>query len=200
MKHRIRFKSGISALLFGALLMLIDPLMMIPCLIAAGIHECGHFLFAYFLRIPIREFKLDLLGAHLSLSSAMISYKAEFFLCAAGPLFSFLFAEMIGWLHPMLALRLPPAVSAFLSAVEESSRFLGALNLIPVKGFDGARMLSAFLSSIFSAHAADCAIRLFTGIFLILLWGISVYLLLLTESGLILFVFSFVMFCKIRFP
>ena len=199
MKNSVRFKSGISALLFAALLILIDPLMMIPCLIAAGVHECGHLLFAYYLRIPIRELKLDLLGAHLSLSSAVISYKAEFFLCAAGPLFSFLLAEGIGWVYPMLSLRLPSAVSAFLCAVEESSRFLGILNLIPVKGFDGARMLSALLSSLFSAHVADCAVRFFTGIFLILLWGISVYLLLLTESGLILFVFSFAMFCKIRF-
>ena len=200
MKNRMRFKSGLSAILFMGLLILTDPHMILPCLIAAAFHECGHLLFAYVLKIPIREMKVDLFGAHLSLSSAMISYRSEFFLCAAGPLFSFLLSKGIRQVMLIGGTSIPIAVGSFLLGVEESSRFLGILNLIPVNGFDGSRMLCAFLASIFSPHIAECTVRLLTGIFLILLWGISVYLLLLTESGLILFVFSFAMFCKIRFP
>ena len=190
-KRTMRLTAGISALLFSAVILLTDSSMAIPCLLAAAFHECGHLLFARLLHIPLSELKLDLFGARIEVSSGLISYKEEFFLAAAGPLFSFLLSQVLTF--PFLNLLSVP----FFEMLRDASLFLGILNLLPVRGFDGARMLSAFLSVLIAPHAAEFIGRFFTGLFLLLLWGISVYLLLITGGGLTLFVFSAGMFFKV---
>ena len=123
-----------------------------------------------------------------------VALESASFLAAAGPLFSFLLPFVLDcplWAH------LGIDGFRFFVNLRESSLFLGILNLIPVKGFDGARMLSALLSSMVSPDFAEKVDRFLTGIFLILLWGISVYLLLMTGGGLSLFVFSLGLFFKV---
>ena len=187
-RKRFRFTTCISALFFGTFVFLTDPDAAIPCLIAAAFHECGHVLSAHILKIPLKELKLDLFGARISVSSGLISYTEEFLLCAAGPFFSFLLSG---------GLSLPVVHSSFLTSVRDASLFLGLLNLIPVRGFDGGRMLSAALAHLGSARVADLVLDFFTGLFLILLWGVSVYLLLVVDGGFTLFLFASGMFVKI---
>lgn len=189
-----RCRIAFSVICFGLAVFLTDREMALPCLLAAAFHECGHLLFAKRLHIPISELKLDLFGARISVSPGLISYKEEFFLAAAGPLFSFLLSFVLDC--PLLV-HLGIDDFRFFVNLRESSLFLGILNLIPVKGFDGARMLSALLSSMLSPDFAEKVDRFLTGIFLILLWGISVYLLLMTGGGLSLFVFSLGLFFKV---
>ena len=191
---RMRIRIGLSMLLFSAVIIALDPQMALPCFAAALFHECGHLLFAMLLHVPLSEMKLDLLGARIGVSSGLISYRAEFFLCAGGPLFSFLLGAFLSHLHFRGLL---PGAGGFCLNLRDSSIFLGALNLLPVRGFDGARMLSAVLSVLFSDRISDLADRFFTGGFLILLWGISVYLLLISGSGLTLFTFSVALFWKV---
>jgi hypothetical protein len=57
-------------------------------LLAAAVHELGHLLAARVLHIPIRQMRLDLLGARLDVGGRMLSYGEEWALCAAGPIFS----------------------------------------------------------------------------------------------------------------
>ena len=186
-KHTLRLKAGASAIFFIASVYMLEPSMALPCFFAAAFHECGHILVAKIRGIHLSEMKLDLFGARLSVSSSAISYRDEFFLCAAGPLFSLLFAVPLFLFHN----------APFIWNLSAASLFLGLLNLIPVRGFDGGRMMYSLTSLLFSPSVADLFERFFTGVFLIFLWGISIYLMLITGGGLSLFVFSVGFFSKI---
>lgn len=186
---RLRLSAGLSAVLFALVILLTDSEMALPCLLAAAFHECGHLFAAKTLGIRLSEMKLDLFGARISVPAGSLSYRHEFLLCAAGPFFSFLLFLLLSFPHSFRG--------GFPRNLCDSSLFLGILNLLPVRGFDGGRMLSAVLSEFISPFAAETAEKLFTGLFLILLWGISVYLLLVTSGGLILFVFSTGLFAKV---
>ncbi len=186
-RHPFRLRMGLSLVFFALSVFLLDVKMALPAVLAAGFHECGHLLAARLLKIDLTEMKLDLFGARLSVSSADISYHNEFLLSLSGPLFSFLLAP-VSVLFPE---------NPFLQSLSFSSFFLGMLNLIPVRGFDGGRMLYSALSFLTTQAVADFFERLFTGAFLIILWGLSVYLMLLSGGGLSLFVFSVGFFCKI---
>ena len=187
--RKLRLKAGISAIFFGFAVLMTDIEMTLPCLLSAAFHECGHILASKLLGIRLEEMKLDLFGARLSVSSREISYRAEFLLCAAGPLFSLLLALLCSFWGS--------DTYVFFRNLRDSSLFLGLLNLLPVRGFDGGRMLSALIALLGSPFSADLIERLFTGFFLIILWGIAVYLLLITGGGLTLFVFSVGLFCKV---
>lgn len=186
-KRPFHIKAGLSAIFFIVSVYMLDPEMALPCFTAAAFHEFGHMLAARILGIRLSEMKLDLFGARLSVSSANISYLNEFFLCAAGPLFSFLLTVLLFSFEG----------NHFIQNLSAASLFLGLLNLIPVRGFDGGRMLYSFVSLLASPMAADLFERFFTGVFLIFLWGISVYLMLVVGGGLSLFAFSIGFFCKI---
>lgn len=194
-KHNLhlRIRIGIPMLLFTLLMILAEPQRVLPCFLAAAFHECGHILLARLMKIPLKDLKLDLLGAKINLSDGLISYRAEFLLCAAGPLFSFFLWLLLLYSHRFPAL---PEVRTLLSATGDSSLSLGILNLLPVRGFDGSRMLSSVLSVLISDRFAEKADRFFTGFFLIFLWGISVYMMLINGNGLFLFTFSVMIFRK----
>ncbi|MBP3667916.1 MAG: hypothetical protein J6K29_12810 [Clostridia bacterium] len=148
--------------------------------LAALIHELGHMLVAWRRRIPVRALRLDLFGARMELSG-MISYGAELAVASGGPLASFLAALTA---YPWGAAR--EGIYLF-SAV---SCGLGLLNLLPVRGMDGGRILACFLSLTAGERAAETALRLTTGITLGGLWLLSVYALLRVGQTVSLFAFT----------
>lgn len=189
-----QIRAELSAVLFFIFLLSSQPVFTISCLLAAAFHEIGHLLAAWILQIRVSLLRLDLFGAQLELHEAQISYGKEFFLAAAGPFFSFL-------LYAVLYRVTMPLPSVFFSTllpqIRDASLFLGILNLVPLKSFDGGRMLSSLLSSLIHPYFADVVSRFLTGLFLLFLWGISVYLLLIAGVGLTLFIFTVGVFGKI---
>jgi Zn-dependent protease len=177
---------------------------MLVSLLAAAFHELGHIFCARALGVRIKEMRLDLLGALLDTDGAPISYGAEFMLCAAGPLASFLgFAVANG-----LCIRAGVGeILTYSRAGEDawqyvrffgaSSLFLGVLNLLPVSSFDGGRMLSATLSYFFGDTLSSriCDAVSFLSVFT--LWSASVYVMLKVGAFLSLFVFSASVFSRI---
>jgi stage IV sporulation protein FB len=174
---------GIIFLLFSLLL---DREVVLPCYAAALFHECGHLLAARLLRIPIRSLTFTLFGFRLSLVSGLISYRRELMLAASGPLFSFVLGVVT----------LSCAEGGFASSLHFATLALGVLNLLPVKRFDGGRMLYALLASIASPSFASRVLDLMGASILLFLWTVSVYFLLHGGFGLSLFIFSFAVFCK----
>lgn len=154
--------------------------LCIAALLAAGVHELGHLCAARLLRIPVRKLRLHLLGAGLSLGGAPLSYGAEFLLCAAGPLSSLLLSAL---LSPLWGY----AVCRQLSC---ASLLLGLFNLLPVRAFDGGRMLSAALSVVCTPEVTDRILSVISGLCLLLLWATAVYFLLRAGDGLSLWCFS----------
>ena len=74
---------------------------------------------------------------------------------------------------------------------------LGILNLMPAEGFDGGRMLSVAVSSIFGPRAAARTISMTSFISIVALWMLSVYLLLRYGTSLSLFIFTLSLFYRL---
>lgn len=156
-------------------------------LLVAAMHEVGHLLAARALHIPMGCLKLDLLGARLEIRGRMLSYGEEWLLCAAGPVCSLFLSAAAGLLWSIF----PPARQ--FSCV---SLLLGVLNLLPIRTFDGGRMLESPLAFFFGERLAEGVMRTVSFLFLFLLWAISVYFLLKVGDGLSLFCFSFSLFSR----
>ena len=170
-----------AATLFLGMLLTDRSLLCFAALFAAAFHEAGHLCAARCMRIPMKSLQLDLLGARLDAAGRMLSYSEEWLLCMAGPLFSLLLAVI-------------PAPfwggSLFARQLSGVSLLLGMLNLLPIRSFDGGRMLSAALSVAAGERAADRVLTCSSFLFLFLLWCFSVYCLLRVGDGLSLLCFS----------
>ena len=150
-------------------------------LAAAAVHEVGHLLAARVMRVPLSLLRMDLLGARLDVSGRVLSYGEEWLLCAAGPLASLLCAAAAATLW---------RVSEYAVTFSCASLILGALNLLPIRTFDGGRMLESALLSFFGERVACGVGRGCTFLFLFFLWAGAVYLLLRAGDGISLLCFS----------
>lgn len=156
-------------------------------LAAAILHEGGHVAAARLMRIPLKDLRLDILGARLEICGRVLSYGEEWLLCAAGPLTSLAVAALA---FPLWHLGAYPVTFSCASLI------LGVLNLLPIRTFDGGRMLESFLSATFSARVSRRVMQLSTFLFLFLLWAIAVYFLLRANDGLSLLCFSMSLFTR----
>lgn len=188
-RTEVRITPFVAVLLLGMLLT-DDSGVCLMTLLAAFLHECGHFLAARLLRIPLGDLRLDLLGARLEVCGRMLSYAEEWLLCAAGPTVSLVFAALgaMLWNIPVLAI----SARQFSCA----SLVLGLLNLLPIRTFDGGRMTEAMLLSHFSERVVQSVMRTFSFLLLFLLWAVAVYFLLRVGDGLSLFCFSMSLFSR----
>ena len=154
-------------------------------LAAAIFHEGGHVVAALLMRIPLRELRLDLLGARLDVSGRLLSYGEEWLLCAAGPAMSLLLSAAVAPLWHL---------SAYAAIFSCASLILGILNLLPIRTFDGGRMLESGLLFFLPQSVVQLLVRLSSFFFLFLLWAVAVYFLLRVGDGLSLFCFSMSLF------
>ena len=169
------------AVVLGMMALLDHSGLCVMTLLAAFLHECGHLLAARLLHIPLGQLRLDFLGARMEVTGRMLSYGEEWLLCAAGPLTSLLLSAATAPLWQ---------VSLHAQMFSCASLVLGLLNLLPIRTFDGGRMLEAMLSMLCGARTVRCVMRLCSFLFLFLLWASAVYFLLRAGDGLSLLVFS----------
>ena len=155
-------------------------------LLAALLHECGHLAAAWGMGVTPEQLRLDLLGARMEIRGRVLSYGEEIWLAAAGPLASLLLFGVGACFWELAAARVLACASLL----------LGLLNLLPIRSFDGGRMLESFLSATVGVGAAR---RVMTGtsfVSLLLLWGTAVYFLLRAADGLSLLCFSLSLFFR----
>ncbi len=169
--------------------LLTNSLYAVAGFIAATLHELGHIGMARLLGIPFRELNVTPFGAALTPSTAMGSYTDEVLIAAAGPAVNLLSALIIlPWTRSGVAFPLFFLIS---------SLFLAILNLLPVSGFDGGRILSCLLCKHCEPLVAERILGVSSFVIVFALWCLSVYLLLRIESSLSLFVFSCSLFLKL---
>ena len=186
----MKIKVGFFAILLFASILITSPLFSVASLTAAILHELGHLLAAFLLHIPMKEFSVGLFGFGLTPKNTLFSYSDEIFLCAAGPLTNLLFAFL---LLPILKNLSSPFLLSFIFA----SFAFAFLNLLPIKSFDGGRIVRALLLLRLPLSVAEKILSVLSFLFIFSLWSISVYLLLRIVSSLSLFVFSISMFVRI---
>ena len=161
-------------------------------LLAALLHEGGHFLAAWLMRIDMRAMRLNFLGARLEITGRMLSFGEEWLLCAAGPI-----ASLLGAMMAALFWKASPAAEIFSCA----SLVLGVLNLLPIRSFDGGRMLECALYVWTDARFATAILRGISFTFLFLLWSVAVYFLLRAGEhtrGKRRFSVKIALFCRIN--
>ena len=187
-KERLRIcMSPTVPIVFGLMLLTDRTGISLLTVAAALLHEGGHLLAARLLGIRLERMRLGFLGMRLDMGADILSYGQEWLLCAAGPLVSLLGA----------------AVAAPLWGIWKSARFfscaslvLGLLNLLPIRSFDGGRMLECFLSLTLGTRASERVMTACSFLFLFLLWATAVYFLLRVGDGLSLFCFSLSLFFR----
>ena len=185
--------------IFGMLMLLIlifgdNTAYTAIALFAAVIHELGHILAASLLNVKFKTLSITLWGARLGLSAPLYSYKKEFLLCAAGPLINLLTGTVAVFTYSKLSHLLCAEHILFFAI---ASFFLAALNLLPIKSFDGGRMLICTVAPTFDLYIAEKLLNILSFISVLILWGISLYLMLRVGSSLALFVFSSALFAEL---
>ena len=179
---KCRAKRLTIPVIFFAVLLLFDTTgFSLMTLLAILLHECGHMAAAKCLRIPWRGFSMDFTGARMEVSGRMISFFEEWLLSAAGPLSGLLFAALgaILWKYTQYAVWFSCA-----------SLLLSLLNLLPIRTFDGGRMLECILLPLWGEAIALRVMRLSSFFCLFLIWAAAIYFLLRAGDGLSLLCFS----------
>lgn len=156
-------------------------------LVAAALHEAGHFLAARLLHIKITSFRLEAVGARLEIADGRISYLQELLLAAAGPFASLALSALC---FPLWH------CGELFKLLSYASFLLGTLNLLPVESFDGGRMLSCIFALFLPARAHYLILRLLSFFTAFLLWSLSVYFLLRAADGLAVLCFSTVLLLR----
>lgn len=161
---------------------------LFPVLSVILVHGAGHVLAAACAGVRFRRLRLTATGFRLLTGVGFSSYRAEAITALGGPLFNIFSALAVHALCPTSEL--------FISL----SFYLGALNLLPIRGFDGAAVLSCLLCSPHPPlpsclpHTAERVISVTSALLLFGFWMVSVYLLLRSESALSLYVFCLQLF------
>lgn len=183
----MKIKISLSAILTFAALLLSRRLGAAVCVFfAATIHEVGHIVAAKLLGVGLKSLSFDPLGARITTTGNLVSYKDEALLALAGPLFN-LFS--LAFSIP-LSLIAGGTVGYYLTIFSYASACLALLNLLPIETFDGGRIFQCFIHSY-------KALRFCSFFCLFAIFCASLYLLLRAGGALSVFVFSASLFTRL---
>lgn len=179
MKTRIKIGGGI--VVFAVFLLLggyryMELSVILPWSIAVVGHELGHLISAKLCGAEVECFTIDMAGAKMSLSGKLLSYGDELVIAAAGP--------MVNLVTAAITFDIFSRFSAF-------SLALGLLNLFPIGGFDGCRILQALLAILFDVGFSERLVEVISLVTVVILWIFAVYVLIKYKTGFSLFVLTF---------
>lgn len=184
--------SPLSLIWFTFLLFSKTPFIL-PMICAIILHELGHILSAFILKIKIQSFELSILGARITTKESL-SYIDELLFSLGGPLMGII--GFIFTLSPSLNYADFPICQDFLFPFSILSLCLSIFNLIPLPSLDGGRILKCLVCLIFSLPTADKILHFTYFLTLLCLWMLSVYMMLKTSNGVPMFIFCLIFFSK----
>lgn len=147
---------------------------------AALLHEAGHALACFFLRVPIRFLRPAPGGARIGYDPCAVSYPGEALIAFSGPA-----AGLLG-----AALCLPGTCGRLRALFGICSLSLSLFNLLPVRGLDGGVLLTALADWMLGCGAGDRLLRVASPVCTVLLWMCAVAVQLRTGGNLSLFLLS----------
>lgn len=150
---------------------------------AVLVHELGHLLFLRFSGKKIGRIELGISGLTI-ISDGINSYRTQFWVSLAGPLFSVIFFLLFRSVFPTASLL---------------SLLLGAVNLLPLSELDGYGIMSAVLFSKFSLTAAERVLTVCDVLSLGVLCTVSVFSLVVTRCNVSALIFTACIFWKLFF-
>jgi len=140
---KIHFLSPLSVF---ALIFAESSIYSFVVLFCALIHEMGHIAAIYFLKAGISEISLLPFGAEIKMKNT-VGYLYDFIIAISGP-FSNIILGGIFWSIYLLCPHPVPLFGLI------SSLFLAAINLVPVKSFDGGRCVRSLAFSLMEYEKA----------------------------------------------
>lgn len=147
--------------------------------IAAGvIHELGHIFSAVLLGIKCRGLSCKMGGALLTFDFSCVSYARESAVHFAGPAAGIITAAMTAAVCPEL--------TAFIGA----NILLAAVNLIPIRFFDGGALLMCVLRAFTTDWFADRFCRIISAVCGVLFWIAAIWIEINVEADIGLIVFA----------
>lgn len=194
-----------GGVLMIASMLVSDSAAVIAVYLAAALwHEVGHLLAAKILKIGISEIKLGFSGARIVTDERLTSYKSELLLSLAGPLANILGCGAVVGVFCMLGegikgaaesaetfLRSPRAdLRGILAFFALSSVIQAILNLLPVKTFDGGRILYCAAADLIGEGAGERILTVTTAFSALILWIFALYLMIKIGGGLGIYVFA----------
>ncbi len=174
MKSRFSFT---VSFLFPILLLLwkSSPKEILIFLSAVLFHEAGHLLALYTFGYKAKKFSFSLSGAAITSDSSFIPYRKEILIYLAGPL-----GNAVGMLIAFFLLRIDFTKEGMLLFFCNLLLFL--FNLLPIRGLDGERALSAYLSLFFEMDRCERYCNTVSNISLTLLFFFSLYLFIFGKN------------------
>ena len=203
---------GISGALMLAGMLISDKInVILVYLFASVLHELGHLCAAKALKIKIKQIKLGFSGVRIVVDERLTSYRDEIAISLSGPLVNLLSAFMCfaycGFAGIEKSELFISAESFMLNGEFETigalgffaiSSFVQAMtNLLPVRSFDGGRVLECVVSGLKDEGLAERVLNLTTLISAFILWTIALYLMLKLSAGLGIYVFALCIFMLI---
>ena len=200
-----RFKTLIGLMMMLCALVVSEEVnVLIVYIVAAVVHELGHIIAAKTLKIKIKEISFDFSGLRIEVDERLTPYGAELVLAAAGP-----FANFVASFAACMVIKKEglDIISAFEAAEKfidtgkasfagicgffvMSSCVQAVINLLPVKTFDGGRILYCTLAAVSDERIADSVLSVTSCVFAFILWTVSLYLMLKMSAGLGIYIFS----------
>ena len=156
----------LSILSVFALIFAESSIYSISVIFCAAVHELGHIAMIYFFGAGIREFRFLPFGAEIRMKRE-VNYSSELIISLAGPLANFVLAAVMY----ILFLFFPNPVILFTVIC---SIFLAVVNLVPVRGFDGGRMVRCIALSRLEYEKALKFIKISEQVSLIILSALSI--------------------------
>ena len=178
----------------------ISVISLLAIICGIAIHGLGHIIGARAVGVRMVQLRRTPTGLRLIANAAFPSYDAELYCALGGPL-----ANVVVALVCRLTLVPLHIATDFMIAFLPLSLFFGLLNLLPIQGFDGARILHCLLCAkhrilpSLDPFTAQRIVRVISSISLIVLWLLSVYALLRRGSALSLYVFCLQLFRSVAF-
>ena len=159
-----------------ALLFCID-MSVYTCIVlmSALLHECGHLFFIRLFSAEVEKIIILPVGAKIVVKSSMLSYRKDIIISFGGCLSNLLLFLIFYRLY------FPVAVA---------NAFFFLLNILPIKGLDGGRILKLILLLRLSPDKAESVFCAISFVFVILLWIVGVYLLMFCSANISLFTLS----------
>ena len=187
MRRRLRFDPAF-ALAVCYLLVGERSVWGLLSLAAALLHELGHLGAAALFRIRPAKITVGALGARMGFSVPLLSYRHELLIAAAGPGVNLLCIPPCLW--GIRRLGNVEGAGEYLLFFAAASLALAAVNLLPLRTFDGGRILGALCALCFGDRTARRVLSISTVLCSILLWGSAVALWFSAVENLSLLVFS----------
>ena len=183
----MKLKVNFFSLMLFVSLFISDGAEVVFVLLPALLHELGHIAAARARGVRVSELNVTVMGARMTLEGCY-SYTDEFIIALCGPIVNILCAVFsFGYISR----------SVWIFTFCVSSVSLGVTNLLPIKSFDGGRMLNSLLLRRLGIRTADGLLSVTSFLSLFAIWCASVYLLLKNAESLSIFVFSISTFANI---